>query len=242
MSKELDYSIIVPAYNEEAYLDRCLKSIHHAMQTSTYQGELIVVDNDSSDNTKNIALNYTDKVIFAAIHQIGLVRNTGAQKAKGKMLIFIDADCAICPKLLKCALNLLFKENILAGGVLISTSDNLSATEQRVIRLWNRISKFFTTAAGCFIFCQREAFYQAGTFDKRLYAGEEIELFRQLRKIGRRQKQKLVIIDEPKIDTSARKLRWYNRGYLFFWSVVTLLCPLLLRSKRWCHLWYHRPD
>jgi glycosyltransferase involved in cell wall biosynthesis len=83
-------SIIIPAYNEERYLAACLDSI--AAQT-VMPDEVIVVDNNSTDSTADIARRYPFVRLLREPHQ-GLVyaRAAGLDQAKGDLLVRIDAD------------------------------------------------------------------------------------------------------------------------------------------------------
>ncbi len=94
-----ELSIIVPVYNAEKYLRRCLDSILN----QTYKDfELIVIDDGSPDNCGNIAEDYAakDKRI-AVIHQLNAgvseSRNTGINCARGKYIGFVDSDDYIEP-------------------------------------------------------------------------------------------------------------------------------------------------
>jgi glycosyltransferase involved in cell wall biosynthesis len=85
-------SIIIPALNEEKYLPRLIKSIKH----QTYEDiETIVVDNLSTDETASVAREMGAVVITVAEKNLSLVRNKGAEKARGETLFFIDADSLI---------------------------------------------------------------------------------------------------------------------------------------------------
>jgi cellulose synthase/poly-beta-1,6-N-acetylglucosamine synthase-like glycosyltransferase len=55
INRDFAYSVIIPAYNEEALLPATLSGLHLAMDSIPHKGEIIVVDNHSTDNTKNIA-------------------------------------------------------------------------------------------------------------------------------------------------------------------------------------------
>ena len=81
-------SVIIPTKNETNNIKACLESIRR--QTYPYL-EIIVVDNNSKDNTKSIALNFT-KLVFNKGPERSSQRNFGAKKAKGDFLLFIDAD------------------------------------------------------------------------------------------------------------------------------------------------------
>lgn len=102
----IDYSIIIPAYNEEEYLPYTLKSIIKSMKAiSRLTGEIIVTDNNSTDSTAAIAKEYGARVVFEEHQQISRARNTGAKAALGKYLIFVDSDTLISPLLLEKTLN-----------------------------------------------------------------------------------------------------------------------------------------
>lgn len=90
----MKYSIIIPVYNVEEYLDRCLKSILN----QTYSNyEVIIVNDGSPDNSDNIIKSYEkEDKRFKGYKKVngGLsdARNYGLKYATGDYLIFIDAD------------------------------------------------------------------------------------------------------------------------------------------------------
>lgn len=85
-------SVIIPAFNEEKVLPKCLK----ALRDQTYPDEkyeVIVVDNGSKDRTSEIAREYGARpLLFEASHRVGAVRNYGVSKAHGEVFAFMDAD------------------------------------------------------------------------------------------------------------------------------------------------------
>lgn len=91
----MDVSFIIPALNEEEYIEQCLNSIMVFFSSTKLEFEIIVVDNGSTDNTCKIANNKGAIVIKAENVNVGSVRNFGAKSAKGRVLCFIDADCEI---------------------------------------------------------------------------------------------------------------------------------------------------
>ena len=87
-------SVIVPVYNAEKYIDRCIKSI--LAQTYT-NWELILVDDGSMDNSLKKARYYEKsepriKVIHQENQGAGLARNTGLQSVSGDYVVFVDSD------------------------------------------------------------------------------------------------------------------------------------------------------
>lgn len=98
-----DISIIVPIYNAEKYIEKCLDSL---VKQTKKELEFILVNDGSTDNTENLIKKYKDKRIkyFKNKNQgIGKTRNFGIEKATGKYLMFIDSDDylepAACEKL-----------------------------------------------------------------------------------------------------------------------------------------------
>ena len=65
---------------------------------TTHEGQLIVVDNNSSDATAQIARDHGATVVYEPVNQIARARNRGAEAAEGEALIFLDADsqCTSC--------------------------------------------------------------------------------------------------------------------------------------------------
>jgi lipopolysaccharide/colanic/teichoic acid biosynthesis glycosyltransferase/glycosyltransferase involved in cell wall biosynthesis len=87
-------SVIIPAYNAERTIGRCIESIL-CQTVSQKQYEVIVVDDGSSDQTINVARQYDVKVLTQKNGGAAAARNHGVQKAKGEFLLFTDADCEV---------------------------------------------------------------------------------------------------------------------------------------------------
>ena len=100
-------SIIIPVFNGEKYIDRCLQSIRN----SSYQEfEIIIIDDGSSDNTLSIIKKYEAqdnriKVISKINGGSASARNVVIQNAKGQYIAFIDADDYIHKDYLKILYN-----------------------------------------------------------------------------------------------------------------------------------------
>ena len=84
-------SVVVPAYNEERLIARCLLSLtNQTFARKDY--EIIVVDNASIDKTSQIAGKYADVVIRESKKGILFARQIGFEQAKGDVIIRTDAD------------------------------------------------------------------------------------------------------------------------------------------------------
>lgn len=88
-------SIVVPAYNEQDYIARCLGSLMAQKGFKDY--EVIVVDNNSTDNTNIIAKKYPVRVIKENKQGVVSARNTGLKSARGSIIVSTDADCFFKP-------------------------------------------------------------------------------------------------------------------------------------------------
>ncbi len=84
-------SIIVPVYNGEKTIERCLDSV---LNQTKKPDEIIVVDDGSGDKTKYIVKKFRNVILLEQEHKgPASARNLGAKKAKGEILLFTDADC-----------------------------------------------------------------------------------------------------------------------------------------------------
>ena len=122
------FALIIPAFNEEAYLPATLAAAREAMAgVNPFPGELIVVDNHSTDRTAEIAREHgADRVVYEPVNQISRARNAGARAAMENpncaFLVFLDADTHLPPELLRQALEALSSEKVCGGGA-ITVSD-----------------------------------------------------------------------------------------------------------------------
>ncbi len=234
------YSVIIPAYNEAAWLPKSLATLKAAMATIALKGEIIVADNNSTDNTAQVAEAHGAKVAFEGKNQISRARNAGAALATGHYLIFLDADSLISPQLLKTALDKLEDGRCCGGGTLIRFDRQTGVFSKLILMFWTGVSRRFQLAAGSFVYCLREAFEDIGGFSKYLYAGEEIRFSRDLKRWGKKKRMSFCVITEYPITTSARKLDHPERVILM--TALCLFFPFLIFFRSLCWYWYKRPE
>ena len=234
-------SVIVPAFNEERVLDESLRSIRAAMAGLHELGwicELIVCDNNSTDRTADIARAAGAKVVFEPVNQIARARNTGAAGAAGDWLVFVDADSRPSPELFADVARAIRDGRFLAGGSTL-VFDGGPAGIRAAAWCWNAVSRIGRWAAGSFIFCDAAAFRQLGGFSLRLYAGEEIEFSRRVKRLARQRRQTMTILHRHPLVTSARKARLYTwREVLSFVARTILGRGRTLQSVEACYVWY----
>ncbi len=239
----LDYSIVIPAYNEAAELPETLASVHRALDVVQLKGECIVVDNNSTDETAAVARDHgADRVVFEPVNQIARARNAGAAYSSARHLVFIDADTRIAPALLEEALRRLESGSCVGGGSVVEFEGEVSPIGRLGIGLWERISKLTRIAAGSFLYCRREAFDEVGGYDESLYASEEVRFSRLVKNWGKARGLRFDILDHAPAQTSARKLQWYSGPQILGWVSLMVIMPLAVRSRKLCGFWYKRPE
>ena len=234
-------SIVVPAYNEEKLIGASLRKIQAASQAFTeagWQTELIVCDNNSSDETAKLAEAAGAKVVFEPVNQISRARNSGARAADGQWLVFVDADSHPSKELFAEVVEQIRSGNCLGGGCTVQLDERHWAADLAA-GLWNLISRLRRWAAGSFVYCDAAAFRQVGGFNQELFASEEIELSRRFKELARARGQRFEILHRHPILTSARKVHLYTRGeYLRFFVRVIFRPGQTLRDREACQTWY----
>ena len=197
-------SVVIPAFNEERLLPACLASLPAADDL-----EVIVVDNNSTDATADIARAAGARVVHEPVNQISRARNTGARVAAGDWLLFLDADCVMNAGLYAEIRSAMRNERVVGAGSVIAMT-GLPLWARTMLGGWNRLSRLCRWAAGSLVLCRRQAFRALGGFSEQLYAAEEIDLSRRLKRYGRAQGQRLIILQRHPLLSSGRKLELYS--------------------------------
>ena len=114
MNKEVLVSIIIPIYNSEKYLERCLKSISNQYFTDF---ECIMINDGSVDNSEKICLKYSqidDRFIYCRKENGGVstARNTGLEICNGEYICFVDADDFIENNTISVLHNIMVENNL----------------------------------------------------------------------------------------------------------------------------------
>jgi len=234
-------SIVVPAFNEERLIGETLASIREAMTEFSrwsWETELIVCNNNSTDRTDELARAGGARVVFEPINQIARARNTGAAAATGDWLIFVDADSKPSRELFAEVAEQIVSGKCLGGGATVQLEGETSFAG-RGIFVWNWISRTFNWFAGSFIFCNAEAFRSVGGFSNELFVAEEIDLSKRLNRLAREKGKKVVILHRHPLLTSPRRLHFDSRGkQLRFLGKTILKVGRFSRDREHCHPWY----
>ena len=240
----IDYSVIIPAFNEEEYLPLTLKRLSSSMsELQLATGEIIVVDNDSVDQTALVAEANGARVVHERIRGIGRARNSGADQAKGRFLFFVDADTSIPPCILRESFKILSHGRVGAGGATLRFDKTHGKLFFGLLvpKFWNWISKTFRLAAGSFVFCRRELFAECEGFPENLYAGEEIFFSKKVKECCKREGREFRILGGDRVVTSSRKLLWHSNLKISLSMLLLFVFPFSVRYRKMCGFWYDRP-
>ncbi|KKT93674.1 MAG: hypothetical protein A3I08_02750 [Candidatus Andersenbacteria bacterium RIFCSPLOWO2_02_FULL_46_11] len=169
-------SIIVPTRNSAVVLQACLNSI----KQQTYKNiELVIVDNNSTDNTLVIAKSFTNQV-FSKGPERSAQRNLGARQAHGDYLLFIDSDMKLSPQVVASCVEKI-QNNPQTKAIIIpeeSFGEGFWAQCKKLERSfyigvdWMEAARFFT----------RDAFEEASGFDENMISGEDWDLSQRVGK------------------------------------------------------------
>ena len=227
-------SIIIPAYNEENYLPATLDAINAARPDDA---ELIVVDNASTDSTRQIAEARGATVITEIEHNIGKVRNAGAASATGDVLVFIDADSIVRPGIFEKIIEATNDKKCLGGAAAVE----YEPIRNRMliswfVRLYPLLGNWMKMRGGALQYCRSDVFRDLGGFDSTIYVGEDIDFGWRLDRLARDRHAHTIFIQQPKVLTSSR--RWNRMGFvrlMFFTHPIVVLTAWRVRSfwKDW---------
>ncbi len=214
----LRFSVVVPAYNEAAYLPDALKALQHQDFTGPY--EIIVVDNNSTDGTAAIAASYGVTVLSEPVAGVCQARQRGAAQARGEILVSTDADTVQAADWLT-RIDRQFRRGtdvVAVGGPCRFSSPSWWADFYSKLLFWTVATVFSLTGRVFYISATNTAVRRAafpGYNSRMTQGGDELDLLRRLRAAGR-----IVWDAENVVTTSPRRLQ-QGLAYTFFVSFLT---------------------
>lgn len=210
-----DFSVVVPAYNEEKFLSSCLEALKNQDFSGKY--EIIVVDNNSKDKTAFIAKKFNAKVLKQEKIGVAWARQKGFEAAQGAIIASTDAD-TIVPANWLTKIDELFQSNNkiigFSGGMTLFGSRSLKAI---IANLFIPLSKFFARImtkngffSGANFAITKKAFLACGGFNTKLKVGEDVDLALRAKRQG-----KIIFKNSICVQTSARRYEKSNIKDLF---------------------------
>ena len=221
-----DISVVIPALNEQKYIQRCLNSL--VCQSTIEPLEIIVVDGGSTDRTIQVAKEYADKVLVEPARPVGAARNIGAKHAGGDVLAFIDADTIACEEWLEEIARTLDSERGavgVTGPTLPYEGTHLDRIAYHVATGW--VQRFSLRlgrphVAGFNCAYRRKAFWRAGGFDEDRVLLEDVMLSLRMRHQGR-----ILFNPDMVAYTSLRRIKKYGYPYLTTYNLINWIVMLL---------------
>lgn len=182
----VEFSVVIPAYNEEKYIHRTLR----ALKKQTFKDfEVIVKDGNSRDQTARIAKELADKVVSAPDQSAADARNQGADFAKGSILAFMDADTLLPFDAFERFHTLMSREHVV-GLSCRKVPQNQGILDHVMYEFVN-----FSTYASCkmklggahgnCMLIRRSVFERIGGFNPNIIIAEEQDLVRRASRFGR---------------------------------------------------------
>jgi glycosyl transferase family 2 len=223
-----DISVIIPTWNEERYLPKCLSSLRN--QSLKGNHEIIVVDGGSTDRTLDVARRFSDKVLVEPRKPVGAARNAGAREAKGAILAFIDADTVASKEWLEEIVNSLGANPsavCVTGPTIPYEGSRLDALMYHVATGWAQRLSFklgFPHVAGFNCAYKKESFWEAGGFDESRELSEDVLLSLRIKHQG-----SILFSHDMIAYTSLRRINEYGYAYLTTYYTINAITVLLFR-------------
>lgn len=214
-----DFSVIIPAHNEEKYIGKCLSAIAAAAKKAEpLTVEVIVVANRCTDKTAEIAKEYGACVLDNEDRSISAIRNHGVNAAQGKIILTIDADSCMTEDSLLQAKRMLESGKFVGGGS-VSKFDRMSvgiafSAMYVAANLMPAMIKNKAALSGGMFWFYKTDFEAIGGFDESLVSVEDLDFAIRLNKLGVSRGQKYGTLKKAHIITSSRKFDEFGDWYL----------------------------
>ena len=215
MVNDVRLSFVIPAYNEESYLPACLDSILAQSKDLGHQVEIIVVNNASSDRTREVALGYTGVILVDEMRKgLPWARQAGFLVSTGELIANVDSDSRLTPGWVARVL-----EAFAAAPEMVALSGpvvyyDLKPSQRVSVKLFYLLAFVLYTLnryvlragsmvqGGNFVL-RRSALESVGGFNTNIaFYGEDTDIARRLNRVG-----KVVFTFQLKMFSSARRLK-----------------------------------
>ncbi|MGC8776120.1 MAG: glycosyltransferase family 2 protein [Minisyncoccia bacterium] len=198
MNKDrVDISFVVPAYNEEKFIEQCLASILKQAKKSNISFEIIVVNNNSTDQTKEIVSKFKEVQLIDEFQKgLTFARQAGFLKSKGKLIANLDADVILPEKWIETVIREFNKDKNLVAlsgpQIYYDVSKKILITQKifyAIAYLTYLINKYILNKSsmlqgGNFV-VRKDALLSIGGFNtKILFWGEDTDIAKRLHQVG----------------------------------------------------------
>lgn len=219
------FTVVVPAYNEEALLPRLLDSIEVARarcRDGAQSVEVIVADNGSTDRTAALARARGCRVVTVEKRVIGAARNGGARVAAGEILAFVDADSQIHPDTFN-EIDRVMANSTVSGGTSGARFERQSlgiACTHALLVLVAMVLGGVSSLRSLHLetgvtFCRRECFIEVGGYREERLFTEDVQFLVDLRRLGRSRGHRIARGTNAPAIFSTRKFDRYGDWHYF---------------------------
>ncbi len=181
------FSIIIPLYNKELYIENTLKSV---LNQSFTDFEILIINDGSTDNSEQKILNFNDNRIqyFSKKNEgVSTARNLGIEKATSNYITFLDADDFWYPNFLETmhkGITLFPKEKVFTAAIEIETPKKIFSahysiskkSEFEIVNFFDASYKESVICTSCAVF-HRNVFEKVGVFDTSIKSGQDTDLW-----------------------------------------------------------------
>lgn len=181
-------SFIVPVYNDQANIARCVRSIAALHSFRQDDDEVIILDNGSTDDTHQILHQCSFQFEVIEHLHVSALRNRGAQMAKGDLLAFVDSDVELFPEWLENSLDAFEDPLVVAAGCFPEVPTDATWVQrswdiqQRGCQPTTSFSIAWLPSMNLIV--RREAFESIGGFNEDLETAEDVDLCYRLANHG----------------------------------------------------------
>jgi len=203
-------SVVIPTYNEEKYLPKTLQSI---LNGTLIPDEIVIVDDQSEDRTREIAEEYGARIITVDKRNIGYARKVGFESAKGNLLVSASADIVVDKHWLEELVRPLDEWDLVYGSIYLQNPDWIERNFEVFLNEFAEVLwKMGIIWASGDNFALSKSFYWKIGGMRPLQTGEDIDLIRRAKKYG-----KVFYNKRAKVYTSRRRIEaWGKWKYFLF--------------------------
>ena len=198
---KIKYSVVIPTFNEEHYIESLLEEIHYQRKKLPYDVEIIIVDGQSDDKTVEICNKFNTEIISSTRGR-GIQLKRGGDFSNGPILIFLHADISIPKDMFSFIDENFYPDSDIAVFRMRYNENKLLF---KFYSFFTRFDTVFSTFGDQGLVITKNKYNEIGGFSD-LPVMEDVEFFRRARKLGRINKFKNYIT------ASTRKFR--ERGII----------------------------
>ena len=208
-------SFVIPAYNEEAYLPACLESILAQTRQISDAVEIIVVNNASTDRTRQVALSFPGvQVVDEPLKGLTFARQAGFVASSGDLIANVDSDSRLTPGWVKLVLATFAAEPKMVAFSGPFVYYDLTPIQRVTVQVFYAVAFFvyalnrYVLRAGSMVqggnfVLRRQALEQIGGFDTSIaFYGEDTDIARRLNRVDN-----VKFTFDLKMYSSARRLK-----------------------------------